>query len=31
MGDGTLRYRASAIEEFISERERLSALHYRRR
>lgn len=26
MGDGTLRYRASAIEAFIDERERLSAL-----
>ena len=25
MGDGTLRYRASKIEEFINERERLSA------
>ena len=26
MGDGALRYRASRIEDFISERERLSAL-----
>jgi predicted DNA-binding transcriptional regulator AlpA len=26
MGDGTLRYRASKIEEFIDERERLSNL-----
>jgi predicted DNA-binding transcriptional regulator AlpA len=26
MGDGALRYRASGIEEFIDERERLSAL-----
>ena len=25
MGDGTLRYRASAIEEFICERERATA------
>jgi predicted DNA-binding transcriptional regulator AlpA len=30
MGDGTLRYRASKIEEFIDERERLSNLHRRR-
>lgn len=28
MGDGALRYRASAIEAFISERERLSAQRY---
>jgi predicted DNA-binding transcriptional regulator AlpA len=28
MGDGALRYRASAIEAFIDERERLSALRY---
>lgn len=27
MGDGTLRFRASAIEAFIDERERLSGLH----
>jgi predicted DNA-binding transcriptional regulator AlpA len=27
MGDGALRFRASAIEAFINERERLSALH----
>jgi len=26
MGDGTLRYRASGIEDFIRERERISAL-----
>ena len=26
MGDGTLRYRTSGIEDFISERERLSSL-----
>jgi predicted DNA-binding transcriptional regulator AlpA len=31
MSDGTLRYRASQIEEFVSERERLSALHRKRR
>jgi predicted DNA-binding transcriptional regulator AlpA len=31
MSDGTLRYRASQIEEFVSERERLSALRRRRR
>jgi predicted DNA-binding transcriptional regulator AlpA len=31
MGDGTLRYRASRIEEFIDERERLSALRRRHR
>jgi predicted DNA-binding transcriptional regulator AlpA len=30
MGDGTLRYRSSTIEEFVNERERLSALHRRR-
>lgn len=29
MGDGALRFRASAIESFIDERERLSALRYR--
>jgi len=31
MGDGTLRYRASKIEEFIDERERLSALRHKSR
>ena len=31
MGDGALRYRASRIEEFISERERLSAMRSGRR
>jgi predicted DNA-binding transcriptional regulator AlpA len=31
MGDGTLRYRASGIEAFISERERLTTLQRRRR
>src|SRR5271165_3131192 len=31
MGDGTLRYRSSRIEAFISERERLSALRPGRR
>lgn len=30
-GDGTLRYRASKIEEFIDERERLSVLRFKRR
>jgi hypothetical protein len=29
MGDGTLRYRASGIELFIDEHERLTALHRR--
>lgn len=29
MGDGALRYRASGIEDFIDERERLSALRRR--
>jgi predicted DNA-binding transcriptional regulator AlpA len=29
MGDGALRFRASAIESFIDERERLSALRHR--
>jgi predicted DNA-binding transcriptional regulator AlpA len=28
MGDGALRYRANAIEAFIDERERLSALRF---
>ena len=31
MSDGILRYRASQIEEFVSERERLSALRRKRR
>jgi predicted DNA-binding transcriptional regulator AlpA len=31
IGDGTLRYRASKIEEFINERERLSVLRPKRR
>jgi predicted DNA-binding transcriptional regulator AlpA len=31
MSDGVLRYRSSEVEEFISERERLSALRSRRR
>ena len=31
MSDGVLRYRLSELEEFISERERLSALRSRRR
>jgi predicted DNA-binding transcriptional regulator AlpA len=31
MGDGTLRYRASRIEQFIDERERLTNLRRRRR
>jgi predicted DNA-binding transcriptional regulator AlpA len=31
MGDGTLRYRTSGIEAFISERERISALRFGRR
>jgi predicted DNA-binding transcriptional regulator AlpA len=31
IGDGTLRYRASKIEEFIDEMERLSALRRKRR
>ncbi len=31
IGDGTLRYRLSQIEAFISERERLSALRFGRR
>jgi len=30
-GDGTLRYRASKIEEFINERERLSVLRRKRK
>jgi predicted DNA-binding transcriptional regulator AlpA len=31
MSDGTLRYRASQIEEFINERERASVLRRKRR
>ena len=31
MGDGTLRYRASKIEEFIDERERLTGLRLKRK
>ena len=31
MSDGVLRYRASQLEEFVSERERLSALRRKRR
>jgi hypothetical protein len=31
MSDGVLRYRLSEVEEFISERERLSALRSRHR
>jgi predicted DNA-binding transcriptional regulator AlpA len=31
MSDGVLRYRSSEVEEFISERERLSTLRRRRR
>ena len=31
MGDGALRFRTSAIEAFIDERERVSAAHGRRR
>jgi predicted DNA-binding transcriptional regulator AlpA len=31
MGDGALRYKASRIEEFISERERISAVKHGRR
>lgn len=31
VSDGVLRYRASQIEEFVNERERLSSLHRRRR
>jgi predicted DNA-binding transcriptional regulator AlpA len=30
MGDGTLRYRASRIEEFIDERERLTQIRRKR-
>jgi predicted DNA-binding transcriptional regulator AlpA len=31
MSDGVLRYRLSAVEEFVSERERLSAMRRKRR
>ena len=31
MSDGVLRYRLSEVEEFVSERERLSTLRRRRR
>jgi predicted DNA-binding transcriptional regulator AlpA len=31
MGDGTLRYRSSSIEEFVNERERLSGMRLRRK
>ena len=31
MGDGALRYRASKIEQFIDERERLATLRFRRK
>jgi predicted DNA-binding transcriptional regulator AlpA len=31
IGDGTLRYRFSQIEEFVNERERLSVLRRKRR
>lgn len=31
MSDGTLRYRASQIEEFVNERERASVLRRKRR
>ena len=31
MSDGILRYRASQIEEFVNERERLSSLRRKRR
>jgi predicted DNA-binding transcriptional regulator AlpA len=31
IGDGTLRYRSSQIEEFVIERERLSLLRRKRR
>lgn len=31
IGDGTLRYRHSQIEEFVNERERLSVLRRKRR
>jgi hypothetical protein len=31
MSDGALRYRASQIEEFVMERERVSRIHRRSR
>lgn len=31
IGDGTLRYRSSQIEDFVMERERLSILRHKRR
>jgi predicted DNA-binding transcriptional regulator AlpA len=31
IGDGTLRYRLSQIEEFVNERERLSVIRRKRR
>lgn len=31
IGDGTLRYRQSQIEEFVIERERISSMRLRRR
>jgi predicted DNA-binding transcriptional regulator AlpA len=31
MGNGALRYRASKIEQFIDERERLASLRFRRK
>jgi hypothetical protein len=31
MSDGVLRYRSSEVEEFINERERLSAMRRKRR
>jgi predicted DNA-binding transcriptional regulator AlpA len=31
IGDGTLRYRMSQVEEFVDERERLSTLRRKRR
>jgi predicted DNA-binding transcriptional regulator AlpA len=31
IGDSTLRYRMSQIEEFVNERERLSTLRHKRR
>ncbi len=31
MGNGALRYRASKIEQFIDERERLTSLRFRRK
>jgi predicted DNA-binding transcriptional regulator AlpA len=31
MSDGVLRYRASEVDEFVNERERLSAMRHKRR